>query len=94
MWGRLVTCGRLPIGLPKLSRNQQQADFQSAAGCHPAPQTNVCNWLNKIVAVRKKQRFSNTDDAFCRPRTPLNGRPQKTMACPTVQAIHFDRNVA
>jgi hypothetical protein len=32
MWGRLVTCGRLSIGLPKLSRNQQQADFQSAAG--------------------------------------------------------------
>src|SRR5258706_11113782 len=35
MWGRLATCGRLSIGLPSLSRNQQQTDFQAAAGCHP-----------------------------------------------------------
>jgi len=53
MWGRLVTCGRLSIGLPKLSSNRQQADFQSAAGCHPAPQTKVWNRLEKIVASRK-----------------------------------------
>src|SRR5216684_7055832 len=56
MWGRLVTCGRLAIGLPKLSRNQQQADFQSAAGYHPAPQTKVWNWLEKIVASRKDSK--------------------------------------
>src|SRR5258706_11686733 len=49
MWGRLVTCGRLAIGLLKLSRNQQQADFQSAAGCHPAPQTTVCGRLRAFV---------------------------------------------
>src|SRR5205807_3462696 len=30
-----VTCGRLSIGLPKLSRNRQHADFRSAAGCRP-----------------------------------------------------------
>jgi len=49
MWDRLITCGRLAIGLPKLSRNQQQADFQSAAGCHPALQTKVWNRLEKIM---------------------------------------------
>src|SRR5260221_10538500 len=48
MWGGFVTCGRLSIGLPKLSRDQQQADFQSAAGYHPAPQTKV---LEKTVAT-------------------------------------------
>jgi len=42
LWGRMASCGRLEIGLPKLSRNQEQADFQSAAGYQPAPlnQTN------------------------------------------------------
>src|SRR5216684_8976114 len=35
MWGRLVTCGRLEIGLLLISRKFRQADFQSAAGCHP-----------------------------------------------------------
>src|SRR5258708_23929165 len=53
MWGRLVTCGRLSIGLPKLLRNRQQADFQSAAGCHPAPQTKLCSRLNKTIAIRE-----------------------------------------
>jgi len=55
--GQVGNCGRLSIGLPKLSRNQQQADFQSAAGCHPAPQIKVCNWLNKIVAARKETKI-------------------------------------
>src|SRR5229473_7754100 len=52
MWGRLETCGRLEIVLSKLSRTQHRADFKSAAGCHPAPQTKACNRLNNIVAVQ------------------------------------------
>src|SRR5260221_13573704 len=52
MWG----CGRFSIGLPKLSRNQQQADFQSAAGCHPAPHREESS------RRAKDQRFSGADD--------------------------------
>src|SRR5258708_4289984 len=36
LWGRLVTCGRLEIGLLLISRKLRQADYQSAAGYQPA----------------------------------------------------------
>src|SRR5260370_15872515 len=35
LWGRLVTCGRLVIG-PTIFLVQNEADYQSAAGYHPA----------------------------------------------------------
>jgi hypothetical protein len=40
VWGRLVICGRLVIG-PYRNLSKQQADYQSAAGYHPAPHKNV-----------------------------------------------------
>jgi hypothetical protein len=33
----MASCGRLLIGLLAIKRKLQQADCQSAAGCHPAP---------------------------------------------------------
>jgi hypothetical protein len=36
MWGRLVTCGRLAIGLSN-EAFLEEADYQSTAGCQPAP---------------------------------------------------------
>src|SRR5437588_11621612 len=70
MWGRLVTCGRLSIGLPKLSRNRQQADLQSAAGCHPAYKQRYGIGWKKSSRAAKILMFSNADDrslwsAFC-----------------------------
>jgi hypothetical protein len=41
------------MGLQKLSRNQQQVDFQSAAGFHPCPQTNVSRRLDKVAARKE-----------------------------------------
>src|SRR5712692_25980 len=46
MWGRLLTCGRLAIGLALDPGNSspsraRQADCQSAAGCQPAPHATV-----------------------------------------------------
>ena len=37
MWGRMASCGGLPTRQPAGS-TRQLADYQSAAGCHPAPQ--------------------------------------------------------
>jgi len=47
MWGRLVTCGGLIIRLYN-DAPQRQADYQSAAGCQPAPQVGV-DFISKVA---------------------------------------------
>jgi hypothetical protein len=55
--GNLV--GNLPpiVNRTVLGSFTGRADYQSAAGCHPAPQTKACNRLNKIVAVRNERKL-------------------------------------
>jgi len=50
MWGRLVICGRLAIGL-SLGSFTGQADYQSAAGYQPAPQKATCGLGKKNVSI-------------------------------------------
>ena len=61
----MASCGRLEIGLPKLSRNQQQADSQSAqvTNLPHINQTNcgeavLCYFVEALISARRKQPFS------------------------------------
>src|SRR5258708_4442531 len=71
MVSRMVSCGRLEIGLLLISRKFRQADCQSAAGFQPAPQYSVLLRRSRAVPALERQPERELQAAL---RTRLGAR--------------------
>src|SRR5216684_8233068 len=49
----MASCGRLSIGLPEAWGSAQQAGYQPAAGCQPAPQSSRAATNPEIETLRR-----------------------------------------